>query len=78
MDRDKDKLLSESIGKTISVYYNDTLNSVSFKLGKLIDFDRYSIKLLENSNGRLTIIPRSKYIRIEFLTGEQYEHATTK
>lgn len=78
MDRSKDKLLSESVGKTISVFYNDTLNSVSFKVGKFVDSDGYNIKLLENGNGRLTIIPRNKCIRIEFLEGKQYERATAK
>ena len=78
MDKNRDKLLSESVGKTISVYYNDTVNSVSFKVGKFLDFDGYNIKLLENGNGRPTIIPRNKCIRIEFLVREQYEHATTK
>ena len=59
MDKGKDKLFSESVGKTISVFYNDTLNTVSFKIGKFIDFDGYNIKLLEDSNGRPTIIPRN-------------------
>ena len=65
MEYRKDKLLSESLGKTISVYYNDTLASVSFKVGTFLDFDSSNLKILENSNNRPTIIPRDKCIRIE-------------
>jgi hypothetical protein len=78
MEKIKDKLFSESLGKTISVYYNDTLNSVSFKVGNFLAFDSYNIKLLEEGTGRLTIIPRSKCIRIEIVEVKQLEKATAK
>ncbi len=78
MDRSKDKLLSESVGKTISVFYNDTLNTVSFKVGKFLDFDRFSLKILENNNHQATIIPRNKCIRIEFGGERQHVHATAR
>ena len=64
MGERKDKLLGESTGKTISVYYNDTYNSVSLKIGKFLDFDEKNIKLLEECNG-LVLIPKDKCIRIE-------------
>ena len=65
MEKRSDKLLDNSTGKTISVYYNDTYNSVSFKTGKFLDFDSYNILILENGNQNPTIIPRNKCIRIE-------------
>jgi len=65
MEERSDKLLVESTGKTISVYYNDTYNSVSFKTGKFLDFDSHSILILENRNQNATLIPRNKCIRIE-------------
>jgi len=74
MEEGRDRLLSESIGKTISVYYNDTFNSVSFKKGKFVDFDNFSLKLLEEGNEYMTLIPRSKCIRIEL--GGEKAHAT--
>jgi hypothetical protein len=61
----KDKLLSESIGKTVSIFYNDTANSVSFKKGKFLDFDSFNIKILENNSDQPALIPRAKCIRIE-------------
>ncbi len=67
MEERRDKLLGESTGKTISVYYNDTYNSVSFKTGKFLDFDNFIIKILENENQSPTMIPRNKCIRIEIL-----------
>ena len=65
MNSKGDKLLGESTGKTISVYYNDTYDSVSFKTGKFIDFDSHNILILENGNQNTTLIPRNKCIRIE-------------
>lgn len=65
MEVERDKLLSGSIGKTVSVFYNDTFNSVSLKTGKLLDFDSFGLQILENDNGIPTIIPRRKCIRIE-------------
>jgi hypothetical protein len=50
MEETKDKLLSESLGKTVSVFYNDTMNSVSFKVGKFLDFDYANLKVLENGS----------------------------
>lgn len=77
MDRNKDKLFSDSLGKTISIYYNDTLNTVSFKIGKFTDFDEQNIKLFENSNNTPTLIPRNKCIRIE-IRGKQHVQATAR
>jgi len=71
MGANKDKMLAVNIGKTISVFYNDTANSVSFKKGELKDFDSYSLLLLENENSKATLIPREKCIRIEITGGEQ-------
>ncbi len=61
----EDKLLFEILGKEISVFYNDTANTVSFKEGKFFDFDSFNLMVIENSNSRPTIIPRGKCIRIE-------------
>ncbi len=72
MDKNEDKLLSESVGKTVSVYYNDTYNSVSFKTGKFLDFDTSSLKIREESKTESTLIPRNKCIRIE-LGDKNYE-----
>ncbi len=77
-DAHTDRLLIESLGKIIAVYYNDTLNSVSFKEGKLLDFDTFNLKLLENSNGKSTIIPRAKCIRIELGGKENVANPRTK
>jgi hypothetical protein len=78
MESTGDKLLRQSIGKNIVVYYNDTFNSVSFKAGKFLDFDENNLKLLENEKKEPTLIPRNKYIRIE-LGGElAYEQAPQK
>jgi hypothetical protein len=63
--RKEDKLLFEILGKEISVFYNDTANTVSFKEGKFFDFDSFNLMVIENSNSRPTIIPRGKCIRIE-------------
>ncbi|MDP2974342.1 MAG: hypothetical protein Q8N60_04785 [Candidatus Diapherotrites archaeon] len=63
--RKEDKLLFEILGKQVSVFYNDTANTVSFKEGKLTDFDSFSLMVIENSNSRPTLIPRGKCIRIE-------------
>ena len=60
-----DKLLSESKGKTIAVYYNDTHNSVSFKVGKFLDFDENNLKLLDSDKDEAVLLPRVKCIRIE-------------
>ena len=76
MEQGKDKLLSESLGKNISVYYNDTQNTVSFKIGKFLDFDSSNLKVQENGNSRPTIIPREKCIRIEL--ERQLSYAKTK
>ena len=61
----RDKLLCASLGKTVSVFYNDTFNSVSFKTGRLIDFDLFSLKILEHETQEFCLIPRQKCIRIE-------------
>jgi hypothetical protein len=65
MEESRDKLFSGSIGKIIAVFYNDTANTVSFKIGKFLDFDSNSILMLENGNNQATLIPRRKCIRIE-------------
>ncbi len=78
MGESKDKLLSESIGKTISVFYNDTAHSVSFKTGKFLDFDGSNVKLVENSSGNRVLIPREKCIRIEFGGEKQHVQATAR
>lgn len=65
MEENKDKLFSGSIGKIVSVFYNDTANSVSFKIGQLVDFDNSGILILETETSRQTLIPRDKCIRIE-------------
>ncbi len=61
----EDRLLSESIGKVVSVFYNDTFNSVSFKIGRFLDFDLFSLKILEEGKNTPLLIPRNKCIRIE-------------
>ena len=61
----RDKLFSESLGKTVSVFYNDTFNTVSFKKGKFLDFDSYYLKIIELGQKQATLIPRTKCIRIE-------------
>ncbi len=76
MEERRDKLLSESIGKTISVFYNDTFNSVSIKTGKLLDFDEFVLKILEEEKEKPILIPRIKCIRIE-LGGEKNVLART-
>ncbi|MBN2066895.1 MAG: hypothetical protein JW744_00320 [Candidatus Diapherotrites archaeon] len=68
----KDKLLAESIGQIVSVFYNDTFSSVSFKVGTFLDFDSYSLKILENGNQTPTLIPRSKCIRLEIAGGNEH------
>ena len=70
MEVKRDRLLSGSIGKTVSVFYNDTFNSVSLKTGKLLDFDSFGLQILENDLGIPTIIPRIKCIRIEIGSGK--------
>ncbi len=77
MEETKDKLLSESKGKTVSVFYNDTMNSVSFKKGKMLDFDFYNLKIIETNGTLPTLIPRNKCIRIE-LKGEEKLAAKTR
>lgn len=71
MEGEKDRLLSGSIGKTVSVFYNDTFNSVSFKTGKLLDFDSFGLEIIENNKLNPTIIPITKCIRIEMGEGNQ-------
>ncbi len=61
----RDKLLSESIGKIISIFYNDTFSSVSFKTGHLLEFDESVFKILEFGKEMPVLIPRTKCIRIE-------------
>jgi len=74
----RDKLLLESLGKTVSVFYNDTANSVSFKVGKFLDFDTFGLKILEEGKTKSTLIPRSKCIRIEIGGEKSLATATTK
>ena len=64
-----DKLLGESIGRAVAVYYNDTLNSVSFKVGKFLDFDENNLLILEDGKKETVLLPRAKCIRIEILAG---------
>ena len=77
MEAGKDRLLSSSIGKTVSVFYNDTFNTVSLKIGELLDFDSFWLQIRENDNGLPTIIPRAKCIRIE-MAGERNVAKATK
>ena len=70
------KLFRESQGRQITVYYNDTSNSVSFKTGTLIDFDGFSLKLQENDT--IILIPHHKCIRIELGRREQHEQTISK
>ena len=65
MDKQKDKLIGENIGKWVSLYYNDTFNSVSFKEGKLLDFDETNFKIEDPQLGETFLIPRRKCIRIQ-------------
>ncbi len=65
MEKERDKLLGNNTNKIVSVYYNDTYDSVSFKTGKFMDFDNNSILIMENKNQKATLIPRNKCIRIE-------------
>lgn len=68
-----DKLLSQSKGRTVAVYYNDTFNSVSFKVGKFIDFDSYNLKVLEEGREEATLLPRDKCVRIELNGSKKHE-----
>jgi len=61
----EDRLLSESLGKTVSVFYNDTFSSVSLKTGIFLDFDDFSIKIRESEKMAPLLIPRQKCIRLE-------------
>ena len=61
----KDKLIGESIGKWVSLYYNDTHTSVSFKEGTLLDFDEINFKIKDINTGESFLIPRIKCIRIQ-------------
>jgi hypothetical protein len=72
-----DRLLLENVGKNITIFYNDTFSTVSSKKGRLLDFDLFGIKLLEDGKLDFTFIPRSKCIRIE-LGGGQIAAATTR
>lgn len=69
MESGGDRLLKESIGKTIAVYYNDTFNSVSFKVGKFLDFDSSTLKIVEQGKEEPLLMPRGKCIRIEINRG---------
>ncbi|MBN2066894.1 MAG: hypothetical protein JW744_00315 [Candidatus Diapherotrites archaeon] len=69
-----DKLLAECLGAMVSVFYNDTFNSVSFKVGTFLDFDSNNLKILESGKMALTLIPRDKCIRIE-IGGESLARA---
>ena len=69
MESAGDKLLRESIGRAVAVYYNDTLNSVSFKVGKFLDFDENNLLILEGGKDETVLLPRGKCIRIEILVG---------
>ena len=71
MGEREDHLLNESVGKTVSVYYNDTFSSVSQKTGRFMDFDEFSIKILEVDKTIPLLIPRSKCIRLEFEGGRR-------
>jgi len=62
-----EKLLQEYLGEFVVIYYNDTPSTVSCKKGKLLDFDDSNFKLQELSKTTPTLIPRSKYIRLEGL-----------
>ena len=75
MGMDADKLLKEQLGKSIAVYYNDTLHSVSFKSGKFLDFDENILKIHEQGRQDSILIPRSKLIRIEINSEESSAHA---
>ncbi len=61
------KLLKNIIGKKVAVYYNDISNSVAKIEGVLIDFDETELQIKEENkhSSSLTIIPKSKYIRLE-------------
>ena len=61
----RDKLLGESIGEIISIFYNDTFSSVSYKTGHLLEFDESVFKILEIGKEMPVLIPRTKCIRIE-------------
>jgi len=58
------KLLKKQVGKHIVLFYNDTPSSVFACRGILIDFDDTDIIIHEKDKEELTIIPRSKYIRM--------------
>jgi len=72
MEQRGDRLLSSSIGRNISIFYNDTASSVSFKTGKFLDFDLYSLKILETGKKEPTLIPRKNCIRIEIFGEMNY------
>lgn len=61
----EEKLLKEKLGKKVTIYYNDTPNSVSCKKGTLLDFDKSNLKIQEENKSRPTLLPRDKYIRME-------------
>ena len=78
MARTGDKLLRESIGKVVAVYYNDTFNSVSFKVGEFLDFDESNLLLLESGREEPTLLPRGKCIRIEINEAVSFAQTKTK
>jgi len=71
----KDKLLSESIGREILLYYNDTYSSVSFKEGTFLDFDENNYKIEDRKTHETIIIPRQKCIRMQIMGNVSYAKA---
>lgn len=58
-------LLNRVVGKKIVIYYNDISNSVAKLEGVLLGFDETELQIKEENKKGTTIIPKSKYIRLE-------------
>jgi hypothetical protein len=57
-----DKLLNSCLNLTITIFWNDTSDSVATRKGKLVAFDDHYLEL---NADKPTLIPRLKIIRIE-------------
>lgn len=51
-------------GKTITIFFNDTPNTVSIRKGKKISQDNLFLKI-ETENGTILSIPIIKIVRVE-------------
>ena len=61
--------------KKVTIYYNDTISSVSKLVGELLKKDPDFVELLVEDKGRI-IIPFSKIVRIEERGEDKSENST--